>query len=513
MANKTIEMRTLRSIIRLYCQGTGTKAIGGMLGISRNTVRKYVLIFNSAGITLDEFCSKSDSELDLLFGTSADIKSNPRKESLYAMLPELCKKLKKGKVFREDIYRDYKQAHPDGYGLTQFNYAVYSYLKLSKSDGHVDHKAGDKLFVDYTGDKLQLTLSDGTKQDVEVFVAVLGCSQYTYVEAVMSQNKEDFISCCQNSLHFFGGVPKVIVPDNLKSAVTKSSRYEAILNDEFKAFAEHYSMVVLPARAYRPKDKALVEGAVRLIYKNIYSKLDGKVFYDLRAMNFAILSALESYNNAPFWGRTYSRREQYEDIERECMGELSRVRYEPCRTAIVTVMRNSFVRLSEDVHYYSVPYQYIGKKVKIIYSSNKVDIYYKHSIIATHSRVKQRYQYTTNADHLASNHRYILDCSPEKFIERGMEIDPDVGIYMEKVIETKPYAEQAYKACSGILSLERKVGRERLAAACRWAASLKQYEYLAVEDILNRRIDNLENHTQSEELPQHDNIRGKEYFS
>lgn len=151
-------------------------------------------------------------------------------------------------------------------------------LNSAEPRGGRRSQPGDKLFVDYTGDKLQLTLSDGTKQDVEVFVAVLGCSQYTYVEAVMSQNKEDFISCCQNSLHFFGGVPKVIVLDNLKSAVTKSSRYEAILNDEFKAFAEHYSMVVLPARAYRPKDKALVEGAVRLIYKNIYSKLDGKVF-------------------------------------------------------------------------------------------------------------------------------------------------------------------------------------------------------------------------------------------
>lgn len=178
---------------------------------------------------------------------------------------------------------------------------------------HLEHKAGDKLYIDFAGQKLSIIDQDtGEIIPVEVFVAILPCSQLTYVEAVTSQRKEDLILACEHTLHYIEGVPQVIVPDNLRSAVTKSSKYEAIINDDFASFADHYGCSVIPARAYKPRDKALVEGAVKLIYTSIYLRLEGRVFHDLRSLNAAIRVALEVHNNTPFCGRGYSRRDQFQ---------------------------------------------------------------------------------------------------------------------------------------------------------------------------------------------------------
>ena len=242
------------------------------------------------------------------------------------------------------------------------------YLQLSRSVMHIEHKAGNKMYIDFAGKKLSLSGIDNIRQDVEVFVAILGCSQLTYVRLWPHKKKEDLIAACENALRYFGGVPEAIVPDNLRSAVTRGSRYEAVLNDEFAAFAEHYATTVIPARAYKPRDKSLVEGAVKLIYRSIYNKLDNSRFETLEQLNSAIVPLLEIHNNKPFSGRNYSRREQFEEIEREALVLLNPVRYEVHKQVMVTVMRNGHVRLGEDVHYYSVPYNYVGKKVKLLYT-------------------------------------------------------------------------------------------------------------------------------------------------
>lgn len=513
MSNKPIQMQKLRQIIRLYCQGTGLKTIHSMVGTSRNTIKKYIRTLDTLGLSYDEFSSKSDSELSQLFAAHpTSTKDNHRQRELEAMLPDLLRKLKKKGITREMLHKEYLLKHPDGYARSRFNNYLNMHGHLSRPVMHLDHKAGDKMYVDFAGSKLQVTEVDGTERNVEVFVAILGCSQLTYVEAVESQKKEDFIKACENALHYFGGVPLAIVPDNLRSAVTKGSKYEAVLNDEFASFAEHYSITAIPARVYKPKDKSLVEGAVKLIYRSIYTRLDDRKFGDLQALNSAIISALEIHNNKPFSGRTYSRRDQFEDVEREALGPLNPLRYEIKKQSMVTVMKNGYVRLGEDVHYYSVPYKYIGKKVKILYTTTQVDIFYRYTMIASHTRSRVKYHYTTDSDHLASQHRFLTEWTPEKFITEAADMHEDVASYIAKVLENKPYPEQAYKSCSGILSFGRRVGEERLIEACRWADSLGQYNYLIIEEILRKKLDQLQHEADESQIPSHDNIRGKEYY-
>lgn len=513
MSNTPIHMQKLRQIIRLYSLGNGIKTINGMVGISRNTIKKYVKTWHSLDLNFEEFSSKSDAELSALFmAAPSKPGSNKRLAELETLLLEFSQRLRRKGVTREMLHKEYLQRYPDGYSRSRFNNALHTYLQLSRPVMHIEHKAGDKLYIDFTGSKLELTHADGTIQIVEVFVAILGCSQLTYVEAVESQKKEDLILACENALHYFGGVPEAIVPDNLRSAVTKGSKYEAVLNEEFASFAEHYTVTVVPARVYKPRDKSLVEGAVKLIYRSIYTRLEGRGFSTLATLNAAIHSALEIHNNTPFCGRNYSRREQFEEIEREVLRPLNPLRYEVKKQVLVTVMKNSYVRLGEDIHYYSVPYNYIGKKVKILYTSTHVDVYYRYTQIATHARSRIKYQYTTNARHLASQHRFITEWTPEKFLEQAREVHEDVARYIGKILELKPYPEQAYKSCNGILSFIRRVGPERLADACRWAESMGQYNYPVIDEILRKRLDQLRPEEENIQIPSHENIRGKEYY-
>ena len=512
MSNKPISMQKLRQVIRLHGQGKGTKSINRIVGLSRNTVKKYLQIFHASSLSYDQFYNLNDSELALMFQVQKVPEPSQKRQNLEALFPELCKKLKKKGVTREQLHKQYLEQYPDGYSLSSFCNYLQLYLGQSHPVMHIEHKAGEKMYIDFAGDKLYLSEKEGTRLPVEVFVAILGCSQLTYVEAVYSQKKEDLIRVCENALHYFGGVPRAIVPDNMRSAVTKGSKYEAIINLDFANFAEHYATTVIPARAYKPRDKSLVEGAVKLIYKNIYTKLDNRVFHDIESLNAAIRLELEVHNNTAFSGRCYSRRQQFEEIEREVLGKLNPFRYQIKEQAIVTVMKNGYVRLSKDIHYYSVPYQYIGKKVKILYAAFDVEVYYQYELIAKHKRQYRPYQYTTDIKHLASQHQFLTDWSPENFIKRVAEIHQDVASYIAKVLEAKPFPEQAYKSCSGILNFARRVGSDRLIDACRWAESFGQYSYRTIEEILQKHLDKLQPEVDENEIPFHKNIRGGEYY-
>ena len=321
------------------------------------------------------------------------------------------------------LWEAYKKEFPDGFAYTQFCFHLTKWKARVNPVMHQDHKAGDKLYVDFAGVKLSLTDKEtGEVTDVEVFVAILGASQLTYVEAVMSQQKEDFIAACENTLHYIGGVPAAIVPDNLKAAVTKSHRYEPTLNEAFADFADHYGTTILPARAYRPRDKALpgrraVEGAVKIVYSRIYAPLRKQVYSSLTELNSAILQAPEVHNSQLLRGRNYSRRLQFEEIERSALAPLPLLRYEFKKHAHVTVMKNGHVCLGVDKHYYSVPYRFIGKKIKLLYSTSLVEMYYHYERIALHKRVKSPYSYSTDKEHLASTHRFVTDWTPERFLE------------------------------------------------------------------------------------------------
>ncbi len=516
MANKTILMSRIRQILRLHTQGQSKKKISELTASSRNTVKKYISKFIQQRLTYDVITAMSDHELDLLFGYTEPAIKDERFEQLQRLLPDMEKQMKCKGMTITMIWEQYRAIHPQGYAITQFYKYYRHFIKRAQPVMHIEHKAGDKMYIDFTGEKLSITDKDsGEVLEVEVFVAILGCSQLTYVEAVYSQKKEDLVKACENALHYFGGVPAAIVPDNLKSAVIKSSRYEPVINETFADFAEHYTTVVLPARAYRPKDKALVEGMVKIVYKSIYTAISTPLPYtSLEELNAAISRALEVLNNTPFKGRDYSRRQQFEEIERTALQILPVYRYEFKQQVIVTVMKNGHACLGVDKHYYSVPYRYIGKKVKLLYTSTRVEIYFHYERIASHARHLRKYHYTTLDEHLASAHRYLSDWTPDKFIEQARAIHEDIAQYIIQVIESKQHPEQAYKSCSGILSMLRKVGSERLAGACRRAHSYGVYNYPIILQILEKNLDKLDSdeQDQAQAMPQHYNIRGNEYY-
>jgi transposase len=295
MSNKTIEMFTIRQILRLYASGKGTKFISQSTGVARNTVKKYLYRYVLSEKTIDQIEAMSDAEMSRLFLIKEPIVAiNKRLSELEPLLPSLAAMLKKRGVTKGMVYESYLLQYPDGYKSSAFLERLNRFMQVGKPSMKMTHKAGDKLFVDFTGQKLHLVDEvTGEISELEVFVAILGCSQLTFVMAVHSQCKEDFILGCERALHFFGGAPQAIVPDNLKSAVTKASKYEAQLNDTFAAFAEHYHTFGFPTRTYKPKDKALVEGAVKIIYTTIFSKIDQNVYHKLDQINKDILIHLE----------------------------------------------------------------------------------------------------------------------------------------------------------------------------------------------------------------------------
>jgi transposase len=514
MANNPISMSKLRHLLHLYAQGRSKLKISEQTGLSRNTVKKYLHQFESSGLSFAEINQLSDKDIEDLFIRPEENPLSDKLKKLVVLFPSIEKDLKKRGATRRRCWEDYIKKHPDGYAISQFK----SYYNMWKAQTnpvmHMEHKVGDKMYVDFAGDKLSIVdKQTGEIQDVEVFVAILGASQYTYVEAVMTQQKEDFVAACEGALLYFGGVPAAIVPDNLKSAVIKSSKYEPTLNETFADFAHHYGTTILPARSYKPRDKALVENAVKIMYTRIYPQIKKNAYFSLEELNAAILIALNEHNNAPLKGRTYSRKQQFEEIERCALMPLPMLRYELKKPLYVTVMKNGHVSLSADKHYYSVPYRFIGKKVKMLYSRHTVEVFYNHERIAIHKRIKSPYNYTTNKEHLASTHRFVSDWTPEKFLSWAESIHEDVKLYILKILNRKQHPEQAYKSCIGILSFEKKAGSERLVKACQRALGYGIYNYKTIQSILEKGLDKDDEHDSLEpEMPQHDNIRGEEYY-
>lgn len=513
MPNRPLKMNKLRTIIRLYTDRVGLRAIAEMARTSRNTVKKYVNKRNTLSLTYKEFLSKSDAELYALFCIEeTPVESNPRIDALEAFLPSASKEMGRKGMTSHKQWERYRAAHPDGYSLTQFRVALRRYERISNPSMRMEHKAGDKLFVDYTGSKLWIYPPGEQPREVEVFVAILGCSLLTYVEAVESQRKEDFISACENAFYYYGGVPKAIVPDNLKSAVTKASRYEAILNTEFERFGEHYGVTVYPTRARSPKDKAHVENAVKLTYKDIFTVIEPLHCPDLRSLNIAIRAALEKHNNQNRPRRNYSRRDYFEDVEQEALGPLNPIRYQMKKHIVTTVDKYGYARLHEDIHYYSVPHTYIGKKVQLSYTVADVEIRYNYDIIAHHTRDRHNYRYTTVTEHLCPKHRAVMEWSPERFLQQAAAIHEDVEHYIRRILEKTRYQDQANKICSGILNFARKVGPDRLAAACRLADSYGKYSFREIQDILQNKSEAIDLPEEPADMPEHENIRGKEYY-
>ncbi len=509
-------MSKVRFVLQYYTEGVSKQSISKRVEVSRNTVKKYVQQFIALGLTLEQINAMTDSALEQLFKAD-EIKEKPKRfTDLLAFFPEMEKALKRRGMTREKQWLLYIQRYPDGYGRTQFKDYYSQWTKHLNTSMHIEHKAGDKMFVDFTGEKLSyINRETGEIIKVEVFISVLGCSQLTYVEAVRSQQKEDFIMACENALHYYGGSPLAIVPDNLKSAVIKSDRYEPRLNEMFRDFVSHYQMTALPAGPYKPKHKALVEGAVKLIYQAIFTEIKTDEHYSLESLNEAISKHLEIYNNRLMKNRSYSRRQLFEDAERIDLQSLPAYRYQMKERKLATVQKNNYVCLSEDRHYYSVPYRYVGKKVALLYNQLEVEIFYRYDCIAKHKRNYKAYGYSTIGDHLASAHKYPLDWTPEKFIDRAEKIGIHTRLYIIKLLDSKQHQEQSFKSCQGVLSYAVRVGEDRLNKACQRALFFGDISYNAIRAIIEKGLDQVdvdftENHNK---MPNHPNIRGDEYYN
>ena len=512
MANKPICMSKVRQVIKLYAQGIGKKKIGMRLSMSKNTVKLYIDKYHHLKTTWEELSKLNDQELDKLFHPPYESAVNEKVQQLYDYFPEMERQLRKRGVTIAMLFKKFKADNADALGETSFYYYYGLWRKKVSPSMHIEHKAGDKVYIDFAGATLPFVDADtGEVKDAQVFVALLGWSQYAYVEAVPNQTIEEFIAACEHALHFFQGVPLGIVPDNLKSAVFKASKYEPILNENFKAFADHYGTAVLPTRARRPKDKALVENMVKLSYQNIYANIPDRQILPLDLLNVEIRKHLQAFNNGLLTGKDCSRHSQWL-MEKTLLHPLPPSGYEMRRIRQATVMKNGHVYLTEDQHYYSVPYEFIGKKLSLQYARSIVEVYYKYQLVARHKRVRSKHNYSTEASHMPPQHRYVTEWTPSFFIEKARAVDPSVEYYISQVLIKKQHPEQAYKSCQGILSFAGRVGKERLVKACKRAHEIGYYNYRIIEEILKNNLDVYEDEPVADPMPVHENIRGGDYY-
>lgn len=515
MAGKAITMSKIKQIIRLRRSGTPIQTIAQAVQSSRNTIKKYLRLIEAGQHKEEELLLMADEALEaLLNGPPAD--EEARIKALTDMFPYFERELNRVGVTRWVLWGEYRQKYPSGYSYSRFCDYYAQWCQSRSATMHIEHEPGDKLFIDFTGKKLSIVdRSSGEVTAVEVYVAILGYSQLTYVEAIPSQRRDDFIRATENALYFYGGAAKALVPDNLKSAVTKANKYEAQINSAFQDFANHYQAVVLPARSYKPRDKALVEKAVSIVYSRIFAPLRNKVFHNLASLNKAIKELLDQHNSQPFRDRPISRRQLFDQQEKAYLTSLPVSRYELKYFKDATVMKSGYVQLYEDRHSYSVPYRYIGHKVKIIYSASQVAIYYNREQIAYHRRSFKRLGFTTIREHMPSTHQFVAEWNPEKFLRWAGAIAPVVQNYIAKLLEIAAYPEQAYRGCVGVLAFDKKYGRDRFIKAIERATLYDAYSYTVVKKILQNGLDRLlseDDHPDPPQMPTHDNIRGPEAY-
>ena len=517
MGQGRVTMEKLREILRLKQQcNLGNRTIAKAMGLSHTAVGCHIAACVARGITYETVSEMPDEEFRALL-VDERREDDLRLKILHENIQYYIRELSRVGVTRHLLWEEYRLQHKDGYGYSQFCLRIQQWKDAQKLEMHVDHKAGDKLFVDYAGHRMHyVDRQSGEFIPVEIFVATLGASSYTYVEACHNQKVPSFIQACVNALHYIGGAPKAIVPDCLKSAVTRADRYESTINKTFTDFARHYGCAALPARPRKPKDKAKVEGAVRIVYQQIFAPLRDVVFYSLAEINRAINRELERYNDRIMQGYGKSRRELFLELDKPELTSLAS-RYEVKEYQLRRAGSNYHIYLPEDMHYYSVPHEYRNRMMNIWYTASHVEIYSDNRRIALHQRSIKKNGYTTAQEHLPPEHRFRDGWSVEKITESADTIGTHARAAIDKILEMAAHPEQGFKSCSGILSLTKKYLRADIDNACKYAIAINSVTYSSVKNILASRVhehppaDTELLATQS--LPEHDNIRGADYYT
>jgi transposase len=519
MAKQPITMLQIRRILQLLEQGQSKRKISSILRSSRHTIDSYALKIDLTGLSLAKLTKLSDPELaSLFYSGNREPLPDQRYGDLKARLDYFHKELSRPGVTKLRLWEEYRQEIVDGYGYSQFCEHLAIHTRKNAATMHFEQKPGECVQVDFAGKSLSyVDSSTGEIISCPVLVCVLPFSGYTYVEALRSACQEHLFAALGRCMSYFGGVSKNVLSDNMRQYVRKSNRYEPIFSEISEHWSLHYNTTLSAARVGKPKDKPTVENTVHLSYMRVYAPLRNEVFNSLKELNEGILKALDKHHRTFFQKRTYSRLERFTQDEKPLLKPLPAEPFILKHTAIAKVQKNYHVILGEDWHQYSVPYQLIGKQVKIIYDSDEVEIYLGLQRIAAHKRDYRKHGYTTLAEHMPEKHKKYQETKgwdAEYFLRKGKELGECSFEIMGRILESRTFTEQAYNACLGLLRLSDRYGKDRLENACKRAIVAPRVNYRLIENIL---ANNLDKQTEDQmalftTIPDHENVRGPQAY-
>ena len=514
MASKRLSMRKIREVLRLcHVASMSGRAIARSIGASPATVGDYLRRAEAAG--LDEW-----SAVEALDEVSLDRRlfPPPPPSGVSRALPdwaEVHQELRRKGVTLELLWQEYRATHPDGYQYSWFCQSYRAWTGKLDLVMRQEHRAGERLFVDYAGQTVAVVdRRTGELREAQVFVAVLGASSYTYAEATWTQGLTDWCASHVRTFRFLGGVPELLVPDNLKSAVSRTCRYDPDTNPTYHDLASHYGVAVFPARVRRPRDKAKAEVGVQVVERWILAALRKRTFFSLVELNAEIARLLERLNARPFRKLPGSRRSAFEQLDAPALRPLPAEPYRFSEWKKARVHIDYHVEL--DGHYYSVPHALVRREVTLRYSADTVEVLHRGERVASHRRSPMKGRHTTAPEHMPEAHRQMGEWTPERLVGWAQKTGPATATLVATVMRERRHPQQAYRTCLGILRLGKHYGDARLEAACRRALTLGTHRYRSIASILEHRLDQapttLELDLEAAAPLEHDNIRGAAYY-
>ena len=510
-------MRQIKEVLRLkYKLKLWLREIARASGVARSTVADYLRRARKAGLTwpLPEGLDQSGL-WEKLFEEASAYEAPSEPQPALRPLPDwstIHKELRRKNVTLQLLWQEYRQSHPEGYGRSQFCHLYRQWAgKLDPVQRHL-HEPGEKLFVDWAGDKIEIR-EPGTGRTVRasLFVAAMGASHKIYAEAFVNEKLDSWISAHVHALEFFGGVPRLIVPDNPKTGVLTYCRYEPKLHRTYQEMAEHYDTAILPTRARKPRDKASVETAVQMVQRMILGPLRDYTFFSLGGVNRQIRRSLEQINANPFSHKEGSRNELFDRTDKAALKPLPQQPYELAQWRKAKV--NIDYHVAVDRHFYSVPYHFVRRQVEVRLSSATVELYHETKRIAVHRRSDRAGAFSTIPEHRPKSHQRHVEWTPGRLVAWARKIGPCCARVVEQILQSRPHPEQGYRSCLGLMRLARDVGPQRLEAACRRAVALQACSYRSVKNILQAKLDQLQEQSPLPlSPPDHENLRGAQYY-
>jgi len=514
-----LAMREIKEVLRLkWACALSHRRIAAATGVSVGAVSQYAALAVRAGFTAwEQIEALSETELQRrIWGRHEDLRREVTRGS--RVIPEFAwvhRELRRKGVTLHLLWQEYVAANPDApvFQYTQFTQRYRDWVGMQRRSMRQVHRAGEKLFIDYAGQTVPIRdPGGGADRKAQVFVAVLGASNYTFACATATQSMADWSGAIIAALEFIGGVPQMIVPDNARALIGEPDRYEPQAQRTVADLAAHYGTVVLPARPYRPRDKAKVEVAVQVVERWILARLRNARFFSLMELNHAIARLLTDLNDRPFARLPGNRREWFESLDRPALAALPRARYELARFKTCRVSIDYHVDI--DGHYYSVPHVLVGQQVDARVSRFSVEILYRGQRVAAHPVSHKRGAHTTTPEHMPAAHRAHAQWSPSRLIGWGERIGPATAALVRHLLDSKPHPEQGYRACLGLLAAARKYGAARLEAACVRARSIGAMNRRSVLSILAAGLDQQAPLASDADwsTPAHENVRGPTYY-